>query len=71
MNLILELVKQKEFYPYDYMTNFKKLKEQLPNKEEFYSLLKGKKIRNKEYDHVLQVWNKFEMKTIKDYDDCM
>ena len=55
MNLILELVKQKEFYPYDYMTNFKKLKEQLPSKEEFYSLLKGKKIRNKEYDHVLQV----------------
>ena len=55
MNLILDLVKQKEFYPYDYMTNFKKLKEQLPSKEEFYSLLTGKKIRNKEYDHVLQV----------------
>ena len=43
MNLILDLVKQKEFYPYDYMTNFKKLKEQLPSKEEFYSLLAGKK----------------------------
>ena len=22
---------------------------------------------NKEYEHVLKVWNKFEMKTMKDY----
>ena len=37
--------------------------------EKFYSSLTGKKNSNKEYDHVLKVWNKFEMKTMKNYDD--
>ena len=32
-----------------------------------YSLLKGKKVSDKEYEHVIKVWNKFEMKTMKDY----
>ena len=51
------------------MTDFKKFKEQLPRQEKFYSSLTGKKISDKEYDHVLKVWNKFEMKTMKDYHD--
>ena len=29
----------------------------------------NKKISDKEYDHALKVWNKFDMKTMKDYDD--
>ena len=29
----------------------------------------NRKISYKEYEHVLNVWNKFEMKTIKDYHD--
>ena len=33
----------------------------------FYSLLTGKKLSKKEYEHVLNVWNKFEMKMMKDY----
>ena len=33
---------------------------------EFYSFLAGKKIRDKEHEHVLKVWNKFETKTMKD-----
>ena len=51
------------------MSNFEKFKEQLPSKENFYSLLTGKEISDKEYEHVLKVWNKFEMKTTKDYHD--
>ena len=51
------------------MIDFKKFKEQLPYKEKFYSSLTGKKISSKEYDHVLKVWNKFEMKTMKNYHD--
>ena len=35
---ILDLVKQKVFYPYEYMDSFKKLKEILPRKDKFYSL---------------------------------
>ena len=42
---VLDLVKQKGFYPYKYMIDFEKSKEQLPSKEKFYSLLTGKKQR--------------------------
>ena len=41
--------------------------ERLPDKNEFYSSLNGKGISGKECQHVLKVWNKFEMKTMKDY----
>ena len=68
-NKILNLVKQKGFFPYEYMSNFEKFKEQLPSKEKFYSSLTGKKISDKENDHVLKVWNKFEMKKMTDYHD--
>ena len=58
--IVLDLIKQKGFYRCEYMTNFEKFKEQLPSKEKFYSLSTGKKISNKEYDHVLKVWNKIK-----------
>ena len=35
-NYLLDLVKQKGFYPYEYMTDFKKFKKQLPNNEQFF-----------------------------------
>ena len=66
-NNVLDLVKQKGFYPYEYMRDFQKFKEQLPSKEKFYSLLTCKKSSGKECEHVLKVWKKFESKTIKDY----
>ena len=34
-----DLVKQKRFYLYEYMTDFEKFKERLPSKEKFYSPL--------------------------------
>ena len=68
-NNVLDLVKQKGFYPYEYMSYFEKFKEQLPSKEKFYSSLTGKNVSAKEYKHVLRVWNKFERKTMKDYHD--
>ena len=40
----LDLVKQKGFYAYEYMSDCEKFKEQLPRKEKFYSSLTGKKI---------------------------
>ena len=59
----LDLVKQKGFYPYA------KFKEKLTSKEKFYSSLTNRKINGKEYEHVLNVWNKFGMKAMKDYHD--
>ena len=49
------------------MSDFEKLKEELPSKEKLYSTLVDWKISDKEYEHVLHVWKKFEMKAMKDY----
>ena len=49
-----DLVKQKGFDPYEYMSDFKKFKEEFINKEKFYSY-KIKKLATKEYEDVLKV----------------
>ena len=41
-NNVLDIVKQIGFYPYEYMGNFEKFKEELPSKEKFYSSLTKK-----------------------------
>ena len=51
------------------MSNFTKFKEELTSKEKFYSSLTDRKISDKEHEHVLNVSKKFEMKTIKGYQD--
>ena len=63
----LNLVGKKRFYPYEYMTDFEKCKGELSSKEKFYSLLSDRKINDKGYEHVINIWGNFEMKTIKDY----
>ena len=64
---VLDLVKQKRFYPYEHMSDFGKFKEQMSSKEESCSSLTGRKITKKEYDHVVNVSNKFKIKTMKYY----
>ena len=39
------------------------------DKNEFYSLLSGKGIIDKEYQHVLKVWNKFGMTKMREHQD--
>ena len=51
------------------MSDFEKFKEQSASKKKFYSSLTSKLTSDKEYKHVLKVWNIFEMKTINDYYD--
>ena len=51
------------------MSDFEKFKEKLPSNEKFYSLLTGKIIGDKEYEHVIKNWNKLEIKSMKDYYD--
>ena len=41
----------------------------MSSKERFYSSLAGKTTSVKDCEHVINVWSKFEMKTIKDYHD--
>ena len=66
---LLGLIRQKEFYPYKYMNDFEKFKEQLPSKGKFYISLTGKKITDEDYENVFKVWNKFVTKTVKDNHD--
>ena len=54
-NKILDLVKQKGFYRYEYMSGFEKLKEELSSKEKFYSLLTS----DEDYEHFLKVCHTF------------
>ena len=61
LNNILDLVKEKSrFYSDQYMSDFEKFKEELPSKEKICSLT-DRKISDKEYEHVPNIWNKFEM----------
>ena len=63
-----ELLKQKGFYPYEYIDTIEKFKDTKPPPQKaFNSKLSGKGISNKNYNHVLNVWNSFNMETFKDY----
>ena len=67
---LLELVRQKGAYPYDYMDSFKKFfDEKLPDRHEFYSSLKDECISEKDYLHVINVWNVFKINTMGGYHD--
>ena len=64
----VELIKQKGFYPYEFMDTEEKFNNtKLPPQEVFYSKLSGKGITEKNYKHAWNVWNTFKMKTFKDY----
>ena len=64
----VKLLKQKGFFPYDYMDNIEKLKDPTPPPQKaFYSKLTGKGINNYNYNHVLNVWKTWNMKTFKEY----
>ena len=45
-NNISDLLKQKGFYLYEYISDFEKCKQELSSKENLYSLLAGKNINN-------------------------
>ena len=66
-SLSSKLVDQNGFYPYEDMRNFEKLMEELPIKQNFYNLLTDRKNSDKEYEQVLNDWEKTELKTTNDY----
>ena len=63
-----KILKRKGFFPYDYLDNIEKLKDTKPPPQKaFYSKLSGNGLSDKNYDHVLNVWKTWKMKTLKDY----
>ena len=67
---LLELVKEKGVYSYEYMDSFKNFSEdKLSDKCEFFNSLKDECISEKDYERAYNVWNAFKMKTMSDYHD--
>ena len=65
-----KLLSRKGVFPYDCFDNFEKLNEgNLPSIEEFYSKLNDKNITEEDYEHAKNVWNHFQMKSMRDYHD--
>ena len=66
----LEIVKEKGVYPYEYMDSFKKFNEtKLPTKEKFLSSLKNEGISEKDYSKAKNIWNIFNIQTLREYHD--
>ena len=64
------LMKRKGIYPYDHMDSFDRFNEtQLPEKQDFYSILNNEHISDEQYKHAQNVWNTFNLKTMGDYHD--
>ena len=62
------LMKQKGIYPYDHMDSFDRFNEtQLPEKQDFYSILNNEHISDEQYKHAQNVWDTFNLKTMGDY----
>ena len=54
----LDLMSQKGVYPYDFMDSFEKFNPtELPNKNQFYSILNDQHITDDEYDHANKVYD--------------
>ena len=77
----LELLKQIDVYPYEYMDSFKRFSEEkLPVWKFFYRFLKDGttndndeklegRVSDEEYLTCIKIWNKFNMKNTCDYHD--
>ena len=65
----LDLMTRKGVYPYDYMDSFDKFNEQLPAKEDFFSILNNEHITDEDYNHALEVWKTFNIQNMGEYHD--
>ena len=64
------LMKKKGVYPYDYMNSFSRFNEnQLPKREEFYSILNDTDISEDDYKHAQKVWDAFKIRNLGEYHD--
>ena len=65
---VFRLMRRKGVYPYEYMDEWNKFEEtSLPPKDTFYSRLNIKGISDQDHEHVQQVWNIIEKKTLSRY----
>lgn len=66
----INLLLKKGQFCYDYFDSIEKFKlNKLPDKSEFYSNLYDEEIKDEDYNHALNVWNKLNCQTLEDYHD--
>ncbi|XP_031783868.1 uncharacterized protein LOC103317258 isoform X1 [Nasonia vitripennis] len=66
----VELLTRKGVLPYEYISSWDKLEEcELPEKENFFSVLNDSHISDHDYKHAQNVWNTFNLQTLGDYSD--
>ncbi|KAJ8889648.1 hypothetical protein PR048_009148 [Dryococelus australis] len=66
-NELLDFVKRKGVYPYDYMNSAEKFSEtSLPSKDAFYNKLNKCSITGKDYEFARKVWDKFNIKSLRE-----
>lgn len=64
------LLTRKGVFPYDYITDWDKLKEKvLPSKAAFFSKLKNVNISDEDYAHAQKIWETFKIKNLGEYMD--
>lgn len=64
------MLERKGVFPYDYVDNYDRLSEtSLPSKEHFYSELNDEEISSEEYEFACCIWEKFQIKTLREYSD--
>ena len=64
-----ELLKQKVYFPYEYITEENIYNKELPAVENFYSSLKLQNINEGQYNQTLRIYKELKCRNIKDYLD--
>ncbi|XP_031787978.1 uncharacterized protein LOC107982100 [Nasonia vitripennis] len=66
----INLLRHKGIFPYDFVDGLDKLMStKLPNENQFYNKLTDSHISEKDYNHAVQVWKTFNIRTLGEYSD--
>ena len=65
----VELLLRKGIFPYRFLDSSEKFQAPLPSRDSFYNTLTKETCSEKDYEHVVKVWNHFGMKTFSEYHD--
>ena len=67
-NVDFKLLLRKGVFPYEYLDSFEKFNDPaLPNRDAFFSTLRGEECSVEDFDYAKRVWAAFECHTLEDY----
>ena len=66
----LKLLLRKGVYPYDCVDDWKKMDAtELPDRKEFFNVLRNEDCSQEDWNHAFKVWNTFDCKSFQEYHD--